>query len=141
MNYQYNDGGRSLAGYQGTTGDCATRSIAIVTGKPYQEVYDAINTQALTERQGKRKRGISNSRTGVYRQTIHKYLLGLGMKWTATMGIGTGCMVHLKENELPSGKLVVCVSKHYTAVVDGIIQDNHDCSRNETRCVYGYYTF
>jgi hypothetical protein len=36
------DGGRAAAGYKGQTGDCVCRSIAIATGKPYQEVYDAL---------------------------------------------------------------------------------------------------
>ena len=37
------------------------------------------------------------------------------------------------------GKLVVNVSKHSTAVIDGVIHDNHDPSRAGTRCVYGYF--
>ena len=134
-----NDGGRSLSGYKGTTGDCATRSIAIITGKSYQEVYDAINQFAMSEKRGKRKKSISNARTGVYRQTVHKYLLSLGMKWTPTMFVGAGCHVHLNSEELPHGRLVVRVSKHYTAVIDGIIYDTFDPSRNGTRCVYGYW--
>ena len=64
----------------------------------------------------------------------------LGFEWVPTMQVGKGCKVHLKADELPKGKLIVSVSKHYTAVVDGVIYDTHDCSRNETRCVYGYYT-
>jgi len=55
------------------------------------------------------------------------------------MFIGSGCKVHLKKDELPGGKLIVNVSKHITAVVDGVINDTFDCSRDETRCVYGYY--
>ena len=39
MIFKYNDGGRAAAGYQGAAGDCVTRSIAIVTGLPYEEVY------------------------------------------------------------------------------------------------------
>ena len=46
----FNDGGRKAAGYHGHTGDCVTRSIAIVTGKPYKEVYDAINQLSENER-------------------------------------------------------------------------------------------
>jgi hypothetical protein len=56
------------------------------------------------------------------------------------MLVGSGCKVHLKEDELPKGNLLVRVSKHLTAVVDGIINDTFDCSRDETRCVYGYYS-
>ena len=139
MNWVFNDGGRELSGYKGRTGDCATRSIAIITGRPYQKVYDDINALSQCERIGKRKRGKSNARTGVYRQTVHKYLTKLGMTWTPTMFIGSGCKIHLKADELPSGKLLVSVSKHYTAVIDGVIHDTFDPSRNETRCVYGYY--
>jgi hypothetical protein len=34
---------------------------------------------------------------------------------------------------------VVRVSKHLVAVVNGVIYDNHNPSRDGTRCVYGYY--
>jgi hypothetical protein len=55
------------------------------------------------------------------------------------MKIGQGCKVHLRKEELPSGRLIVSVSRHLTAVIDGVIYDNHDCSRDGSRCVYGYY--
>lgn len=139
MNFNYNDGGRNDAGYRGTTGDCVTRSISIVTGKPYKEVYDALNQLSESERTGKRKKTKSNSRTGVYRVTYEKYLKSLGYTWTPTMKIGSGCKVHLSSNELPDGRLIVKVSKHITAVIDGVLNDTYDCSRNGTRCVYGYF--
>jgi hypothetical protein len=137
--FEYNDGGRKDAGYKGDAGDCVVRSIAIVTGKPYKEVYDALNILAETERTGKRKKTKSNSRTGVFRVTYEKYLKSLGYTWIPTMGIGTGCRVHLRSDQLPSGRLVVRVSEHITAVIDGIIHDTYDCSRHGTRCVYGYF--
>jgi hypothetical protein len=94
----------------------------------------------------------------------------LGFVWTPTMGIGTGCTVHLRDGELPPGRLVVAVSKHYTAVIDGIIYDTHNPSERATtiyppgylgnipkgarllddkgtyayspdRCVYGYWQY
>jgi hypothetical protein len=138
--WKYNDGGRKSAGYKGQAGDCVTRAIAIATGKPYQEVYDALNGLAVNERTGKRKRGKSSARNGVYRSTFAKYLLSLGWKWNPTMAIGQGCKVHLKENELPRGNLIVSVSHHMVAVVNGIIHDTHDPSRDGTRCVYGYWS-
>jgi len=55
------------------------------------------------------------------------------------MAIGQGCKVHLRAEELPPGRLVVQVSKHVTAVIDGVIYDTHDCSRGGTRCVYGLW--
>jgi hypothetical protein len=33
----------------------------------------------------------------------------------------------------------VRVSKHLSAVIDGVIQDTHNPSRGGSRCVYGYY--
>lgn len=78
MDFVFHDGGRMAAGYKGMTRDCVTRSIAIATGKPYQEVYDALNRLALTERIGRRKRKLSNSRTGVFRRTYQRYLESLG---------------------------------------------------------------
>lgn len=55
------------------------------------------------------------------------------------MGIGTGCRGHLREGELPNGRLIVSVSRHMVAVIDGVIYDTHDPSRDGTRCVYGYW--
>lgn len=117
-----------------------TRSIAIVTGKTYQEVYDALNRLATMERIGWRKRKRSNSRTGVFRRTYQRYLESLGWRWTLTMKIGSGCEVHLRASELPQRPLLVKVSRHVTAVIDGVIYDTHNCSRGGTRCVYGYFS-
>ena len=138
MNFKYNDGGRIEAGYKGTTGDCVCRAIAIVTGKPYREVYDSLINTASSFRQTKRVRG-SHPRTGINRKIYEAYLKSLGFRWTATMSIGSGCKVHLKASELPQGKLIIRLSKHLTAVIDGVINDTYDCSRDETRCVYGYW--
>lgn len=137
--FNFDDGGRKLAGFKGRTDDCVTRSIAIVTRIPYTEVYDALNELAKKERIGKRKKKKSNSRTGVFRTTYDKYLKSLGYEWIPTMGIGTGCKVHLSGRELPEGRLIVKVSRHITAVIDGAIHDTSDCSRTGFRCVYGYY--
>lgn len=41
--------------------------------------------------------------------------------------------------ELPSGRLIVAVSRHLCAVIDGVIHDTFDPSRDGTRCVYGYF--
>ena len=139
MKWIYDDGGREAAGYKGSAGDCAARAVAIVTGKPYQEVYDAINGLAGNERTGKRKRGVSSARTGVYKNTLRRYMESIGWSFVPTMTIGSGCKVHLRDGELPIGRLLCNVSKHYVAVVDGAIHDTFDPSRDGTRCVYGYY--
>ena len=140
IEFQFNDGGRKEAGFKGTTGDCVTRAIAIATGKPYKEVYDAINELGKREYITKKKKSKSNSRTGVYKQTIRRYMEGLGWKWTPTMFIGSGCKVHLRKDELPSGVLLLSLSRHSATVINGVLHDTYDCSRNGTRCVYGYFS-
>ncbi len=138
--FTLHDGGRKEAGYKGTTGDCVCRAISIATGLPYQKVYDDINELAKDEKPSKQRRGMSSARTGVHKVTYKDYLISLGWKWTPTMKIGSGCTVHLRADELPQGTLIVCVSKHLTVVVDGVIHDLYDCSRDGTRCVYGYFS-
>jgi len=64
IKFIFDDGGRAAAGFRGRAGDCVTRAIAIATGKPYREVYDALNALAAKERTGKRKKKKSNSREG-----------------------------------------------------------------------------
>lgn len=149
MKFVYDDGGRTAAGYKGSAGDCVARSIAIASGRPYAAVYEALANGAGLER---KSRGRS-ARNGIHtkRKWFKEYMESLGFKWTPTMGIGTGCKVHLYEGELPPGRLVVAVSKHYTAVIDGVIHDTHDPQREEyfyevgktprlvRRCVYGYW--
>jgi hypothetical protein len=134
------DGGRAAAGFKGETSDCVVRAIAIASGLPYRHVYDAINVLAKGER-ARRNKPRSNARTGTWRATYERLLIGeLGAVWTPTMKIGQGCKVHLRADELPPGRLVVAVSRHLTAVIDGVVFDTHDPSRGGTRCVYGYYT-
>lgn len=135
------DGGRSQYFKAEKVGDCVCRAISIATGKDYKEVYDDLNRLAKAERTGKRKRGKSNARNGVYTATAKKLLeQEYGWKWHPTMGIGTGCKVHVREDELPSGRLVLNLSRHFTAVIDGVLHDTYDCSREGTRCVYGYWS-
>ena len=129
MDFVFDDGGREAAGFKGKTGDCVCRAIAIATEMPYKEVYDLINETAKSE----------SARTGVYIGTIRKVMERLGWKWYPTMAIGKGCTVHLRKDELPSGRLVVSVSRHEVAVIDGVVHDTYDCTRDGSRCVYGYY--
>lgn len=168
MKFIYNDGGRAAAGYSGKTGDCVVRAVAIATGKPYQEVYDALSKGVRTQRMGKRKTRKSSARDGVtvQRKWFKDYMTELGWAWTPTMHIGSGCKVHLHDGELPMGRLIVSVSRHYTTVINGVVHDTFDPQRDahvgepdrgqelkpgqqrrtgwifsiQRRCVYGYWT-
>ena len=145
--FHYNDGGRSEAGYKGHTGDCVARAICIASGRPYQEVYDLLAEGNATQKRGKRERaskaGKKTASKGIStkRKWFSDYMESLGFEWVPTMQVGQGCKVHLRASELPMGRLVVNVSKHFTTMIDGVINDTYDCSRNGQRCVYGYYIF
>lgn len=150
----HNDGGRAAAGFKGNTGDCVVRAVAIASGLPYQEVYDALSEGCRTQKLTKRSKPKSSARNGVYvrRKWFRDYMASIGFKWTPTMRIGSGCKVHLCAEELPAGRLIVSVSKHYTTMIDGVIHDTHDPRRENEfywadgrisimrRCVYGYWS-
>ena len=141
MEFIYSDGGRSKYFKAKDVGDCVVRAICNASGKDYKEVYDALNNLSRGERIGKRKRKISSSRNGVYKQVYRKYIEGvLGWEWVSCSGIGKGISVHLNENEMPSkGTYIVRVSRHLTCVKDGVLVDTYDCSRFGERGVYGYW--
>jgi hypothetical protein len=139
MRFVFDDGGRAATGFRGRTGDCTCRAIAIAAKMPYQAVYDLLNEQSAMQRITKRQPRRGSARTGIYRPTIRQFLDDLGWTWTPTMRIGSGCRVHLRAGELPAGRLIVSVSRHVVAVIDGVIHDTHDPSRGGTRCVYGYW--
>ena len=129
------------------TGDCVCRSIAIVAQLPYDEVYRKLAAGMGSQRRSKRmirrgKPNVASARNGVSTRRLwfKDYMHELGFRWVATMGIGTGCKVHLRDGELPMGRIIVRCSRHYTAVIDGVIHDTHDPSRDGERCVYGYWT-
>ena len=131
--FQYNDGGRSYYFKGKDAGDCVTRAIVIATGFDYKLVYDDLSN-------GMKDLGLGRSaRNGVNKKVYHKYLLKYGFKWVPTMKIGQGCEVHLKKEELPNGILITRLSKHLSCVLNGVINDTYNPSRDGTRCVYGYY--
>ncbi len=137
MNFLFNDGGRKQAGFRGTAGDCTVRAIAIATQTPYMEVYNALFTLNRRINKNPKKHSPRDGTTKL--TTTKRYLKSKGWTWVPTMFIGQGCRVHLKEEELPKGRLIVRVSKHLVAVIDGVVNDTFDCTRDETRCVYGYF--
>lgn len=153
IKYVYNDGGRAATGRKGHTGDCVTRAIAIAADLPYGKVYARMAEGNATQRKGKydkylerrgrkAKSGVRSASQGIYtkRKWFKEYMRELGFEWTATMQIGSGCRVHLRADELPKGRIVVNLSKHLAAVIDGVLNDTQNCSREGTRCVYGYWS-
>jgi len=151
IDFVYNDGGRSKYFDNKKVGDCVTRAVAIASGMDYKEVYDFLAEsnakQRVTIRQKRSKRAMRKARKvtashgiSVTRKWFKDYMKSLGFTWTPTMFIGSGCKIHLRKRELPNGRIICNVSKHSVAVIDGVIHDTYDCSREGTRCVYGYWT-
>lgn len=131
MDFKFNDGGRSKYFAATKVSDCVTRAIAIATDNDYKQVYDTItNLCGYTPR------------NGVHKKDTKKVMKHFGGVWYPCMGVGTGCKTHLVDGEVPMhGRIVCSCSKHVTAIVDGVINDTYDPSRNGTRCVYGYWVF
>ena len=131
MELKINDGGRAKYFAANKVGDCVTRAIAIATGRDYKEVYNEIALYL----------GYT-PRNGVAKKDVKKVMAHFGGEWHSCMKIGSGCKVHLTDNEVPmKGRIVCQLSHHACAVIDGVINDTFDCSRKGTRCVYGYWDF
>lgn len=138
MKYVYSDGGRKAAGFKGTAaGDCVCRAISIAAELPYKEVYDLINYYSKREQICKTRPKRSSARTGVYKSTIDKVMKHIGWKWVSLMGKGQS--LNLSHDKLPSGRLVLDLSGHCTAVIDNVIHDTFDCSNEYNNRIYGYY--
>jgi hypothetical protein len=142
MKFIYDDGGRKEAGFKGKAGDCVCRAISIASGSPYIEVWQRLADSSYGQRSSsrtKKKERTADKGINTRRKWFKEYMRNVGFVWVPTMHLGSGCVVHLRDGELPMGRLVVAISKHYVAVIDGVIYDTHDCSRDGNRCVYGYY--
>jgi hypothetical protein len=145
MDWIYDDGGRANTGRKGDAGDCVTRAISIAAQLPYGQVYEILAGLHVAVPRTRREvaAGMAprtrSARNGIAKPAIKKFLTDIGWNWTPIMKIGSGCTVHLETGELPLGRLICSLSKHYAAVIDGVIHDTYDPSRDGTRCVYGYW--
>lgn len=129
MNFKYNDGGRSKYFKASRVGDCSVRAIAIATNQDYKQVYNDLK---------KLNNGVS-CRNGTPKEVSKKYLLSKGWIW---VGINRrdGDYCRLSEEFFSNNKTYIAsVSKHLTAIVNGVINDTYDCSKDGERTVYGYY--
>jgi hypothetical protein len=145
--FRFNDGGRRAAGFGPPASDCVVRSVAIASGRPYAVVYgelaeiNAKMPKTKARDHGRSKVGSHTADHGVYTESVlfKRYMASLGFTWTPTMSIGSGCRVHLRPGELPKGRIIVRVTRHLVAVIDGTVHDIADPCRGGTRCVYGYW--
>ncbi|MFA7329802.1 MAG: hypothetical protein WC326_01895 [Candidatus Delongbacteria bacterium] len=122
--FQQDDGGRATSRRPRQKNDCVVRACAITTGLPYDQVYNEF--AALGRRCG---RGTDRKAMVVwlkYRATYHAFQAMAGQP-----------RVHLdvfSQTIGTSGRWIVRVAGHATAVIDGAI---HDTSRpRQDACVY-----
>lgn len=107
--FEWDDGGRGEAGYTGRTGDCAVRAAAIVTGKPYKDIYQSF-------RRGPKGQPFKR---GTLWPALDQFLTSNGFAFIDRPG-------YLDANSLPFGRLVVdlCPYRHVVAVVNHVIHDD-----------------
>lgn len=140
------DGGRGRAGFGGAAGDCVARAIAIATQKDYREVHDALIVRSVESAKhdnsahGKRIRrrgGVTafDADHGCSKTAYGPYLESLGWRHVST----EDQKLRLRADELPPGRLVVEISRHLVAVIDGVIHDTFDSGRAGRVRVKGYW--
>jgi hypothetical protein len=132
MEYVFDDSGSGSSDLR----DCVTRSIAIATELPYDEVYErvveCVRNFAAFDDDGSYAVTYGAldgpSYEGVPSEAVEGYLTELGFVWHRC-GLG--------NDALPaSGRLIVVLPEHFTAVIDNVVHDTWDC---RGRPVEGYW--
>lgn len=132
-NWQFDDGGRKAAGYEGLAPDCAVRAICIVTGQPYVEVR-----RALLPRW---RRWLGKEINGVWWWRLTRYLRRFGWEYldlrAASPSSGKLKPIHRMDDVKLPPNAIVHVEGHTAAVVEGVQHDTGPCNTGEL--VYGYF--
>lgn len=151
MKFKQNDGGRKKFGFKGTSGDCATRAIAIATKQDYSKVYKKIRLLAKEELflheklsgvdvKKLKTNSYQNSKispnTGTEISVIKNYLLNYrgGKIWReTTLNISSyeSGILLLNRWDIPEkGTFIISIKNHLTCVVNGILNDTWNCDKN-----------
>ncbi len=137
-----NDGGRHAAGFKGRAGDCGVRAAAIATGTDYRDAYAALYQRQRAFRARSRRRIVRvhspSPRNGVWREVMHEHMIAFGAAWIPLADIG-GPVVRVRDvAELwPSGRIIMRLARHYSAMIDGV---NHDTwEQHQEKRVYGIW--
>ena len=125
--FVYNDGGRSEAGFKTQT-DCGIRAVAIACDISYKDARGILKKAAKNGKQGNGQ--IAN---GIYKEDLNTALETLGFKWSPAPKFEGR---KAKHYDLPKGKVIARMSKHFVAVIDNVIHDTWDSSE---KMVYGYW--
>jgi hypothetical protein len=146
--FVFNDGGRQAAGFRGNAGDCVVRAIAIAAELPYRQVYDQLQRALrhqieVVERKQTLQYGIkghykpnATPLTGLTANVYRPYLRWLGWQYVAKP---VGPNGRLRRGEVPMGRLIVELSGHLVAVIDGVIHDTYYSASRGQRPIGGYF--
>lgn len=120
------DGGRSQY-FKGAAGDCAPRAMAIALQLDYKQCYNEL-AEAHRARTGKK-----TARNGIYKDDFGAVLKRHGWVWhPAPKLVGRKA----RYSDLPQGRVIARMARHFTAVIDGVVHDVWDCRE---KMVYGYW--
>lgn len=126
--YKYNDGGRTEAGFK-SEHDCGIRAVAIACELSYNEA------RALLKRSSKLgKMGSGQISKGIYKEDMTHALRTIGWRWCPAPKFEGR---KARYSDLPKGRVIARMAKHYVAVVNGEIHDTWDSSQ---KMVYGYWS-
>ena len=127
MAYTYNDGGRAEAGFKGVM-DCGVRAYAVALQVPYKEARRILkkHTKAGMAGDGALSKGI-------FKKDYDSALKAAGWEWHKAPTFPGRKARHY---DMPKGRVIVKMAKHFAAVVDGELQDVFDSS---DKMVYGYW--
>ena len=127
IGYEFDDGGRVAAGYKGSTGDCVTRALAILTEHPYKECYQALaDAHGETKQRRGKNKGKKQPRSaanGVSKTAYAKVFKEFGL-----------IRVPWKKGERPTyttaffeyGNCIVSTARHVCCLRDGDLRDTFD---------------
>ena len=127
MAYQHNDGGKAGAGFKGN-GDCGIRAVAIALELPYND-----SRKLLKEYAKKGKQGNGQISRGIYKEDMDAALRSRDWIWRSAPKF-TGRKARYQD--IPRGRVIVRMAKHYAVVIDGVLLDAWNSSE---KMVYGYW--
>lgn len=126
--FTYNDGGRDAAGFKGKK-DCGIRAVAIACEMSYQDAR-----KLLKEYAKRGKQGSAAIARGIYKEDMDAALRSIGWHWKAAPKFEGR---KARYSDLPNGKVIARMAKHYAAVIEGELNDTWDSTN---KMVYGYWT-
>lgn len=126
MEFRYSDGGRKNYYKARGVGDCATRALAISTGKDYKECYNIM-----------KRFNHGTPRNGVSRRAIFEMMKFLGYRKVNCENKS----VRISDFENRKGTYYILLKGHATTVLNGVIFDTWNPSTNpkQDTKVIAYY--